>query len=141
MIWRLPDLLLRYHGPEDPLQTFQPIGYLAFALTSALSAQTHTTWRDYSGSPDAAQYSALKQIDSSNVTQLEVAWTYPVGDDKHYFFNPIVIDRTMYVLAKNNSIVALGPFKNRSRNARGVQAAGEGGSSFPPYCSGVAWPT
>ena len=89
------------------MKTYQRIGYLVFALTGALSAQTHTTWRDYSGSPDAAQYSALKQIDRSNVTQLEVAWTYPVGDDRHYFFNPIVIDGTMYVLAKNNSIVAL----------------------------------
>lgn len=89
------------------MKTYQRIGYLVFALTGALFAQTHTTWRDYSGSPDAAQYSALKQIDRSNVTQLEVAWTYPVGDDRHYFFNPIVIEGTMYVLAKNNSIVAL----------------------------------
>ena len=100
-------LLLRYHGPEDPLQISQPTFYLAVALTSALSAQTHTTWRDYSGSPDAAQYSALKQINRSNVRQLELAWTYLTGDDRHYFFNPIVIDRIMYVLAKNNSIVAL----------------------------------
>jgi quinoprotein glucose dehydrogenase len=89
------------------LQISPPIAYLAVALTSVLSAQTHTAWRDYSGSPDAAQYSALKQIDRSNVTQLEKAWTYPVGDDRHYFFNPIVIDGTIYVLAKNNSIVAL----------------------------------
>ncbi len=89
------------------MQISPPIAYLAVALTSVLSAQTHTAWRDYSGSPDAAQYSALKQIDRSNVTQLEKAWTYPVGDDRHYFFNPIVIDGTIYVLAKNNSIVAL----------------------------------
>ena len=72
-----------------------------------MSAQTHTTWRDYSGSPDSAQYSALKKIDRSNVSQLKVAWTYATGDNNKYFFNPIVIDGTMYVLAKNNSIVAL----------------------------------
>ncbi len=89
------------------MQNFRTITYLAATFTSTLSAQTHTAWRDYSGSPDAAQYSALKQIDKSNVTQLAVAWTYPTGDNKHYFFNPIVIDGTMYVLAKNNSIVAL----------------------------------
>ena len=85
----------------------QTAACLAVGLASVLSAQTPSGWRDYSGSPDAAQYSALKQIDRSNVAQLEVAWTYPVGDDKYYFFNPIVIDTTMYVLAKNNSIVAL----------------------------------
>ena len=56
---------------------------------------------------DSAQYSALKQINRSNVARLKVAWTYPTGDHKQYFFNPIVVDGLMYVLAKNNSIVAL----------------------------------
>lgn len=69
--------------------------------------QDHTTWRDYGGAADSAQYSALKQIDTSNVNKLEIAWTFPTGDNNKYFFNPIVIDRVMYVLARNNSIVAL----------------------------------
>ena len=64
-------------------------------------------WRDYGGAADAAQYSTLKQIDRSNVARLEVAWTYPTGDDRKYSFNPLVVDGTMFVLAKNNSIVAL----------------------------------
>src|SRR5204862_490845 len=58
-------------------------------------------------SADSAQYSALRQINRSNVKQLEVAWVYPTGDGNRYFFNPIVINGLMYVLAKNNSIVAL----------------------------------
>ncbi|HEY1338389.1 MAG TPA: pyrroloquinoline quinone-dependent dehydrogenase, partial [Bryobacteraceae bacterium] len=62
---------------------------------------------DYGGGPDSAQYSALKQIDRSNVNRLEVAWTYPTGDGRKYFFSPLVADGLMYVLAKNNSIVAL----------------------------------
>src|ERR1700694_3459342 len=70
-------------------------------------AQNHLAWRDYGGSADSAQYSALRQINRSNVNQLEVAWIYPTGDGNRYFFNPIVIDGLMYVLAKNNSIVAL----------------------------------
>jgi quinoprotein glucose dehydrogenase len=36
-----------------------------------------------------------------------MAWTYPTGDNNKYFFNPLVVDDMMYVLAKNNSIVAL----------------------------------
>jgi quinoprotein glucose dehydrogenase len=71
------------------------------------AAETHTTWSNYGGSPDGAQYSALRQINRSNVKELQVAWTYRTGDDKKYAFNPLVIDRTMYVLAKDNSIVAL----------------------------------
>jgi quinoprotein glucose dehydrogenase len=71
------------------------------------ASQDHTTWRDYGGASDSAQYSALKQIDKSNVSKLEVAWSYSTGDNNKYFFNPLVVDSTMYVLAKNNSIVAL----------------------------------
>jgi quinoprotein glucose dehydrogenase len=71
------------------------------------ASETHTTWRTYGGSPDGAQYSALRQINRSNVKDLQVAWTYRTGDDTKYAFNPLVVDGTMYVLAKNNSIVAL----------------------------------
>ena len=84
---------------------------LAALIPLAASAQNHTTshsnWRDYGGAPDSAQYSALKQINRSNVSKLQVAWTYPTGDEQATSFNPIVVDGVMYVLAKNNSIVAL----------------------------------
>jgi quinoprotein glucose dehydrogenase len=69
--------------------------------------QDHQTWRDYGGASDSAQYSALAQINRSNVSKLQVAWSYPTGDANPYSFNPIVVDGVMYVLAKNNSIVAL----------------------------------
>jgi quinoprotein glucose dehydrogenase len=38
---------------------------------------------------------------------LEVAWVYPTGDGRKYVFNPLVVDDLVFVLAKNNSIVAL----------------------------------
>ncbi len=79
----------------------------AFFLAGCLFAQPHTTWSDYSGGPDSAQYSALGQINRSNVARLERVWTFPTGDHNKYFFNPLVVEGTMYVLAKNNSIVAL----------------------------------
>src|SRR5258708_25347377 len=80
---------------------------LVLAAEPRVAAQNHKTWRDYGGASDSAQYSALAQIDRSNVSQLEVAWTYPTGDSNKYFFNPLVVDGVMYVLARNNSIVAL----------------------------------
>jgi quinoprotein glucose dehydrogenase len=89
------------------------LGCMTMSLPCRASAQAsaaadpHTTWSSYGGSPDGAQYSALRQINRSNVKQLKVAWTYPTGDDKRYVFNPLVVDGTLYVLAKNNSIVAL----------------------------------
>ena len=77
------------------------------AIGSDQIASEHSTWRDYAGAPDGAQYSALDQINRSNVSQLRVAWSYPTGDGSKYLYNPIVVGRTIYVLARNNSVVAL----------------------------------
>ncbi|HEV3197752.1 MAG TPA: pyrroloquinoline quinone-dependent dehydrogenase [Bryobacteraceae bacterium] len=81
-------------------------------LASALLAwsadlRSFATWTQYGGGSDSSQYSSLKQIGKSNVSRLEVAWTYPTGAPGSYTFNPIIIDGVMYVLAKNNSVVAL----------------------------------
>lgn len=80
---------------------------LVCGATFDASAQSHTGWSDYAGGADSAQYSALDQVNRGNVSKLAVAWAYPTGDGRKYNFNPIVIDGVMYVLAKNNSIVAL----------------------------------
>src|ERR1700729_2096680 len=74
---------------------------------SSLFAQTYTSWADYSGASDSSQYSALDQINRSNVAKLELAWTYQTGDNNKYSFNPLIVGNVMYVLAKSNSIVAL----------------------------------
>ena len=67
----------------------------------------HKTWADYGGGPDQSKYRKLDQLTKSNVHQLEVAWFYPTSDNQIYQFNPIIVDDVMYVLAKNNSLVAL----------------------------------
>lgn len=69
--------------------------------------QAHTGWSDYGGAADSAQYSALTQINKSNVNNLQVAWTYSTGDTHKYFFDPLMAHGLLYILAKNNSIVAL----------------------------------
>lgn len=71
------------------------------------SFSTYKNWSAYGGSSDSSQYSALSQINRSNVHDLKIAWSYPTSDHNHYSFNPIVVHGLMYVLAKNNSIVAL----------------------------------
>jgi quinoprotein glucose dehydrogenase len=76
------------------------------AQVSALG-QDHTSWSDYGGGPDSSQYSALREINRSNVSKLEIAWLFPTGDDNRYFFNPVQAHGLTYVLAANNSIVAL----------------------------------
>lgn len=91
-------------------------GWLLLLCGSVLIAQTAvtvqqgsswTTWRDNRGSADGSNYSALTQINRSNVTQLKVAWTFPTGDTAQYSFYPIVVDDVMYVLAHNSALTAI----------------------------------
>lgn len=51
-------------------------------------------WTQYLGGADSSQYSSLKQINKSNVAQLELAWMYEVGGG--VTFNPLVVDGVMY---------------------------------------------
>ena len=100
---RSPTLILR-------MMDFRRISQLAILLgvtCSNVDGQDHSTWREYAGAADSAQYSALKQINRTNVSKLEIAWTYHTGDGLKYSFNPIMVDGFLYVLAKRNSIVAL----------------------------------
>ena len=78
-----------------------------FLTTCSLAQTSHSTWADYAGASDSAQFSSLKQINRDNVTTLTRAWTFDTGDRARYAFNPLIVRDTMYVLAHNNSIVAL----------------------------------
>jgi quinoprotein glucose dehydrogenase len=70
--------------------------------------QAYTAWSDYAGSPDSAQYSALKEINKSNVKDLEQAWFYPVpGPTGRFGFNPVIVDGVMYMLGNDKAIVAV----------------------------------
>lgn len=71
------------------------------------TANGSASWKDYGGSPDQSKYVVAKDINKNNVSQLDVEWAYSTDDDKMYQWNPIIIDTIMYVLAKNNSLVAL----------------------------------
>lgn len=71
------------------------------------SDKVHAAWSNFGGAPDAAQYSSLTEINRSNVAKLQVAWMYRTGDTNKYNFNPLMADGLVYVLARNNSIVAL----------------------------------
>ena len=80
---------------------------VGFGLQCAVSQQDHKTWQDYGGGPDNSRYVDLGQINKSNVDKLTVAWSYPTNDAISYSFNPIIVGKVMYVLARGNSLVAL----------------------------------
>src|SRR5438067_4115733 len=77
----------------------------AAAVAGQTGSRPYTTWTAYSGGADSSQYSALDQINMSNVSQLHVAWTFSVTGT--IIFNPLVVGRTMYLQASGNSLAAV----------------------------------
>ena len=68
----------------------------------------YTTWSQPGGSIEGAQYSALKQINKSNVHQLELQWFHPApGPAGRFAFSPLVVDNVMYVVGKDSAVFAL----------------------------------
>lgn len=70
------------------------------------------SWKTYNGTPAAMKYSSLQQIDTTNVTQLEVAWMYRTGDadtvhHSQIQCNPIVIDGVLYGVGPQMKLFAV----------------------------------
>ncbi|HSG34718.1 MAG TPA: PQQ-binding-like beta-propeller repeat protein [Sphingomonadaceae bacterium] len=85
----------------------------SLALACTLSTQAlaqgvdYSTWENYLGGGESSQYSSLDQINTGNVDQLEVAWTFEAGSGGFGFmFGPIVVDGVMYAGA-GSDLVAL----------------------------------
>jgi glucose dehydrogenase len=80
-------------------------GLFAAATGVGGQARPYTTWTAYSGGAHSSQYSALNQINKSNVSQLHVVWTFPVTGT--VIFNPLVVDGVMYLQASGNTLAAV----------------------------------
>lgn len=76
--------------------------YLFFLLISSCNSapkESHKEWKVYGGSKTRIQYSALGQIDTSNVQNLQVAWEYHTNDaapGSQIQSNCIVVDGALY---------------------------------------------
>jgi quinoprotein glucose dehydrogenase len=72
----------------------------------------YTSWGSYNGSKDNLHYSALTQIDTNNVTQLQVAWEYHTKDadtaaHTQIQCNPLMIDGVLYGVSAAMKLFAL----------------------------------
>ena len=88
-----------------------PQGEMGSASSAAMAGSSfdHRRWDAYLGGGDSSQYSALDQVNTGNVGQLEVAWEFPTGDGAPPLFNPVVAGGRMYVLNGPGQLVALDP--------------------------------
>jgi len=65
-------------------------------------------WPVYGGSQGSTRYSSLKQINQSNVSQLQVAWTYDAGYGPGTLeTNPIVVNGVLYGYTTGQKVFAV----------------------------------
>ena len=79
-----------------------PLVAAVVVLTFACNQKKdYRSWPQYKGSNENIHYSSLTEVDTTNVKELQVAWTYHTRDadsanHSQIQCNPIVIDGTMY---------------------------------------------
>jgi len=88
-----------------------PLALLGLVVTRGApptSPEPYTNWSDYAGSADSMQYSALKEINKSNVSKLQLAFFYPApGPSGRFAFSPLIVDDVMFVVGKDSTINAI----------------------------------
>jgi quinoprotein glucose dehydrogenase len=93
------------------MPTFKHICFLLITFLFLSACQSHNTeWSVYGGNKTANHYSPLKQVDTSNVSQLRIAWEYHTGDsaDKTQIqVNPIMVDGILYGVSPKLKLFAL----------------------------------
>lgn len=103
-----------------------------FAVRMNQKPNANHDWGDYLGGADRNHYSELTQINTDNVSQLKVAWTYSAPDSGQMQVNPLVIDGILYGVTPSVQAFALDavtgkqlwifgdPFKEWYNTSRGV---------------------
>ena len=73
-----------------------------------LSCASGADWPTYGGTPADIRYSNLKQINRTNVSRLEVAWTYDAAEGRgDSQTQPIVVGGVLYGVTPRHKVVAL----------------------------------
>jgi len=81
---------------------------LALASAYAQNGATHDDWPHYGGTQLSWRYSALDQINTSNVQKLVPVWAFQTGDyEMGLQATPIVSDGVVYLSTSHNQVYAL----------------------------------
>lgn len=69
-----------------------------YLLTGCASPdeKRYDSWTEYLGGPDRNHFSTLTEIDTSNVQQLKIAWTYETPDSGQMQMNPLMVNGLVY---------------------------------------------
>ena len=98
---------------------------------SAPAPQADIDWPIAGGTTENSHYSPLKQINTTNVASLQIAWSYDTGERGGLQTNPVIVDGVLYGFTPQKGVIALNAADGRliwkfssgvraNRPARGV---------------------
>src|SRR5689334_3638483 len=81
---------------------------VCWAQTAAVDGATRADWPHYGGTQFSWRYSALDQINATNIRNLTPAWIFQTGDyTESLQATPIVVDGVMYLISARAQVFAL----------------------------------
>src|SRR5438105_106868 len=99
-------------------------------------SENQTEWSFYGGTPDGIRYSSLTQINPSNVSQLQVAWTYDCGEGPGGTqTQPLVAGGVLYAVTPQHKIVALDAATGKQIWRFDSGVVGRGANRGTAYCA------
>src|SRR5690348_9210310 len=80
---------------------------LAHAQATRSASTQQKDWPIYGGGSLDDHYSPLNQINRSNVSKLQVAWTYDSGEAGGMETSPLVVGNVLYTYTPSKTVIAL----------------------------------
>jgi len=136
-------LALPLQAQEDPFQTVITPAFSPVTWERLVNAESEPeNWMMYSGTLDSQRYSRLDQINTGNVTELEMKWSYQIPVIDRAETVPTVVDGIMFITEAPSNLTAVDARTGRvywrydhelpedlriccGRNNRGVAILGE----------------
>jgi len=136
-------LALPLQAQEDEFQTVITPAFSPVTWERLLNAESEPeNWMMYSGTLDSQRYSRLDQINTDNVTELEMKWSYQIPVIDRAETVPTVVDGIMFITEAPSNLTAVDARTGRvywrydhelpedlriccGRNNRGVAILGE----------------
>ncbi len=94
------------------LYVFVVFGILLFLAGCHASPDRYADWKIVNGNSTGNKYSSLKQIDTANVQQLQMAWIHHTGDvdtaaHSQIQCNPVIVNGVLYGVSPQLKLFAL----------------------------------
>jgi alcohol dehydrogenase (cytochrome c) len=78
-------------------------GRVDVTASQLLVAPVSSNWPSYNGDYTGRRYSVLRQINTSNVSQLRAQWVFHAPNSSHLEVTPVAVDGILFVTAANDA--------------------------------------